>query len=62
MGQDKLSKLSLNRSMKSPDECLILLEMQHRDGIHAFKMADKIAGKEGHRQRFVEYLSEMAHN
>ena len=26
---------------------LILLEMQHTDGVHAFKMADKIAKKEG---------------
>ena len=30
--------------------------------IHAFKMADKIARKEGHRQLFVEYLNEIAHN
>ena len=33
----------------------ILLEMQHTQmGFHAFKMADKIARKEGHRQVFVE--------
>ena len=36
--------------------------MQHRDSIHAFKMADKISRKEGHRQVFVEYLNEIAHN
>ena len=36
--------------------------MQHTDSIHAFKMADKIARKEGHRQMFVEYLNEIAHN
>ena len=29
---------------------LFLLEMQHRDGVHAFKMTNKIARKEGHRQ------------
>ena len=39
---------------------LILLEMQHTDGVHAFKMADKIASKEGHRQLFVEYVNEIA--
>ena len=38
----------------------ILLEMQHTQmGFHAFKMADKIARKEGHRQVFVEYVNEM---
>ena len=37
-------------------EYLILLEMQHTDSIHAFKMADKIARQEGHR---VEYLNEL---
>ena len=37
----------------------ILLEMQHTQmGFHAFKMADKIARKEGHRQVFVEYVNE----
>ena len=37
--------------------------MQHTDSIHAFKMADKkIARKEDHRQVFVEYLNEIAHN
>ena len=36
--------------------------MQHTDSIYAFKMADKIARKEGHRQVFVEYLNEIAHN
>ena len=36
--------------------------MQHIDSIHAFKMADKIARKEGHRQVFVEYLNAVAHN
>ena len=36
--------------------------MQHTDSIHEFKMADKIARKEGHRQVFVEYLNEIAHN
>ena len=41
---------------------VILLEMQHTDSIHAFKMADKIARKEGHRQVFVEYLNEIAQN
>ena len=40
----------------------MLLEMQHTDSIHAFKMADKIARKKGHRQVFVEYLNEIAHN
>ena len=32
------------------------------DDVHAFKMADKIARKEGHRQVFVEYVSEIADN
>ena len=36
--------------------------MQHTDSIHAFKMADKIARKEGLQQVFVEYLNEIAHN
>ena len=36
--------------------------MQHTDSIHAFKMADKIARKEGHRQVFVEHLNEIAYN
>ena len=36
--------------------------MQHTDSIQAFKMADKIARKEGHRQVFIEYLNEIAHN
>ena len=36
--------------------------MEHTDSIHAFKMADKIARKEGHRQVFVEYLNEIAHS
>ena len=41
----------------------ILLEMQHTQmGFHAFKMADKIARKEGHRQVFVEYVNEIADN
>ena len=31
-------------------------------GFHAFKMADKIARKEGHRQVFVEYVNEIAYN
>ena len=31
-------------------------------GFHAFKMADKIARKEGHRQVFVEYVNEIADN
>ena len=46
------------------DESLyILLEMQHTQmGFHAFKMADKIARKEGHRQVFVEYVNEIADN
>ena len=55
--------------MESPDLALcmnnfqvILLEMQHTDSIHAFKMTDKIARKEGHRQVFVEYLNEITHN
>ena len=34
--------------------------MQHIDRIHAFKIADKIARKEGNRQVFVEYLNEIA--
>ena len=38
------------------------LEMQHTDGVHAFKMAEKIARKEGHRQMFVEYVNEIADN
>ena len=44
---------------RTADESLhILLEMQHTQmGFHAFKMADKIARKEGHRQVFVEYDS-----
>ena len=36
--------------------------MQHADSIHAVKMTDKIARKEGHRQVFVEYLNVIAHN
>ena len=36
--------------------------MQHTDSIHAFRMADKIAKKEGHRQVLVEYLNETVHN
>ena len=41
----------------------ILLEMQHTQmGFHAFKMADKIARKEGHRKVFVEYVNEIADN
>ena len=43
-------------------EWLILLEMQHTDSIHAFRMADKIARKEVHRQVFVGYVNESAHN
>ena len=43
-------------------EWLILLEMQHTNSIHAFRMADKIARKEGHRQVLVEYPNEIAHN
>ena len=39
-----------------------MLEIQHTAGIHALKMADKIARKEGHRQVFVEYLNEIAQN
>ena len=31
-------------------------------GFHAFKMADKIARKEGHPQVFVEYVNEIADN
>ena len=38
-------------------ELLIVLEMQHTDDVHAFKMADKIARKEGHWQVFVEYVN-----
>ena len=37
-------------------------ETQHTDSIHAFKLADKIARQEGHRQVLVEYLNEIAHN
>ena len=52
---------------RTADESLyILLEMQHTQiGFHAFKMADKIARKEGHRQVFVEYqgyVNEIAYN
>ena len=37
----------------------ILLEMQHTHmGFHAFKMADKIARKEGHRQVFVNEIAD----
>ena len=36
--------------------------MKQTDSIHAFKMADKIARKEGHRQVFVDYLNEIAHS
>ena len=55
----------LNRVLESPDlvrcmNLLILLEMQHTDGVHAFKMADKIARKEGHRQVFVEYVNKIS--
>ena len=41
---------------------LLCPEMQHTDGVHAFKMADKIARKEGHRYVFVEYVNEIADN
>ena len=41
----------------------ILLEMQHTQmAFHAFKMADKIVRKEGHRQVFLEYVNEIADN
>ena len=40
----------------------IVLEMQHTDGIHAFKMADKITRKMGHRQVFPEYVNKIADN
>ena len=43
---------------RTAHKLLILLEMQLTDGVHAFKMADKIARKEGHRQVFVEYVNE----
>ena len=43
-------------------EWLILLEMQHTDSIDSFKMADKVARNEGHRQVFVEYLNEVAYS
>ena len=37
--------------------------MQHTEmGFHAFKIADNIARKEGHRQVFVEHLNEIADN
>ena len=36
--------------------------MQHTDSIDAFKMADKVARKKGHRQVFVEYLNETTHS
>ena len=39
-----------------------LLILQHTDVIHAFRMIDKIARKEGHRQVFVEYLNEITNN
>ena len=39
-----------------------MLEVQHTDGVHAFKMADKIARKKGHRQVFVEYVNEIVDN
>ena len=42
---------------RAAHELLIVLEMQHTDDVHAFKMADKIARKEGHRQVFVEYVN-----
>ena len=38
-------------------ELLIVLEMQHTDDVHAFKIADKIAREEGHWQVFVEYVN-----
>ena len=39
----------------------ILLEMQHTEiRVHAFKMADKIARKEGHRQVFLECVNDIA--
>ena len=41
---------------------LIVLEMQHTDGVNAFKMADKIARKKGNRQVFVEYVNETTDN
>ena len=41
----------------------ILLEMQLTQmAFHAFKMADKIARKEGHQQVFVEYVNKIADN
>ena len=52
MGQNKLSRVEpQNRVLESPTvhKLLILLEMQHTDCVHAFKMADKIARKEGPR-------------
>ena len=49
---------------RTVDESLyILLEMQHTQmAFHAFKMADKIARKEGHPQVFVEYVNKIADN
>ena len=57
--------MSLNRVLESPDlaQCinyLFLLEMQHTGGVHALKMTDKIARKEGPQQVFVEYRNEIA--
>ena len=50
--------------MESPELALCMnnLFAENATHIHAFKMANKIARKEGHRQVFVEYLNEIAHN
>ena len=51
------------RPRTAHESLYMLLEMQHTQmAFHAFKMADKIARKEGHRQVFVEYVNEIADN
>ena len=40
--------------LRTVHELFILVGMQNIDGVHAFKMADKIARKEGHRRVFLE--------
>ena len=50
--------------MESPELALCMnnLFAGNATHIHAFKMANKIARKEGHQQVFIEYLNEIAHN
>ena len=44
---------------RTHESLYILLKMQHTQmGFHAFKMADKIARKEGHRQVYVNEIAD----